>query len=43
MSKSVVKSRENLTDLLKRVVGDGERIVIERRGKGVAAALPKAK
>lgn len=33
-------SGENLADLLKRVVGDKERIVLSRDGKPAAALIP---
>jgi prevent-host-death family protein len=33
-------SGENLSDLLKRVVGDRERIVLSRDGKPAAALIP---
>ena len=40
MKISVAEIRDNLADTLNRAVYQGERIVIERRGKGVAAIVP---
>ena len=36
---SVAKIRDNLADALNRVAYQGERIVLERRGKGVAVLV----
>ena len=36
---SVVKARDQLADVLNRVAYAGERVVLERRGKGVAAVV----
>lgn len=35
------KLRENLADVLNRVAYRGERILLQRRGKDVAALVPK--
>ena len=35
----VADVRNNLSEAINRVVNDGERIVLERRGKGVAALV----
>jgi len=34
------KAREQLAEVLNRVAYGGERVVLERRGKGVAAVIP---
>jgi len=34
------KARQQLADVLNRVAYGGERVVVERRGKGVAAVIP---
>ena len=39
MNISVVSARNNLADALNRVAYAGERIVLERRGKGVAVLV----
>lgn len=39
MNMTVVKVRNNLADALNRVAYAGERIVLLRRGKGVAALV----
>ncbi len=39
MNVGVAEIRNNLADTLNRVVYQGERIVLERRGKGVAAIV----
>ena len=36
----VTKAREELSDMINRVVYRGERVVLERRGKDVAALVP---
>lgn len=36
---SVVKARDQMADVLNRVAYSGERIILERRGKGVAAMV----
>lgn len=36
----VTKAREELSDMINRVVYRGERVVLERRGKDVAAIVP---
>jgi prevent-host-death family protein len=36
---SIVNLRRNLSDALNRVAYGGERVVLERRGKGVAALV----
>ncbi len=40
MNVSVAEIRARLADVLNRVAYRGERIVLERRGKGVAAIVP---
>ena len=37
---NIVKMSANLAEIVERVVTDGERIVLERRGKRVAALVP---
>ncbi len=37
---STVKARENLSDLVNRSAYGKERVVLTRRGKGVAAMIP---
>ncbi len=37
---STVKARENFTDLVNRSAYGKERVVLTRRGKGVAAVVP---
>jgi len=39
MNISIAKIRDNLADALNRVAYGGERIVLQRRGKGVAALV----
>jgi prevent-host-death family protein len=39
MNMNVVNIRNNLADAINRVAYAGERIVLERRGKGVAALV----
>jgi prevent-host-death family protein len=39
MNMNIVKARSNLADALNRVAYAGERIVLQRRGKGVAALV----
>jgi len=39
MGVSITDIRDNLADTLNRVAYSGERIVLERRGKGVAALV----
>jgi prevent-host-death family protein len=39
MGVSISKIRDNLADALNRVAYAGERIVLERRGRGVAAIV----
>lgn len=39
MTLSVLQARSRLADALNRVAYGGERIVLERRGKGVAALV----
>jgi prevent-host-death family protein len=39
MNMNIVKVRSSLADALNRVAYGGERIVLERRGKGVAALV----
>jgi prevent-host-death family protein len=39
MKMNIVNARSNLADALNRVAYAGERIVLERRGKGVAAIV----
>ena len=39
MNVSVARIRNNLADTLNRVAYGGERVVLERRGKGVAALV----
>lgn len=36
---SVVAARNNMADALNRVAYGGERVVLERRGKGIAALV----
>lgn len=36
---NIIEARANLADALNRVAYGGERIVLERRGKGVAALV----
>jgi prevent-host-death family protein len=40
MNVGIAEIRNNLADALNRVAYQGERIVLERRGKGVAAIVP---
>ena len=40
MATSVKKVRDNLADTLNRVAYGGERVVLERHGKGIAALVP---
>jgi len=37
---TVSKAREDLAEMLNRVAYGGERVVLERRGKNVAALIP---
>jgi prevent-host-death family protein len=37
---NIAKTRGSLTEALNRVVQDGERIIIEKRGKSIAALVP---
>ncbi len=37
---STTRAREELSDVINRVVYQGERIVLERRGKDVVALVP---
>ena len=39
MNISVAEIRNNLADTLNRVAYQGERVILERRGKGVAALV----
>ena len=39
MNQSIVDLRKNLSDVLNRVAYGGERVVLQRRGKGVAALV----
>ena len=39
MNVSITEIRDNLADALNRVAYGGERVVLERRGKGVAALV----
>ena len=39
MNVGIAKIRNNLADALNRVAYQGERVVLERRGKGVAAIV----
>lgn len=39
MGVSITDVRDNLADALNRVAYGGERIILERRGKGVAALV----
>jgi prevent-host-death family protein len=39
MNVSISEIRDNLADALNRVAYGGERVVLERRGKGVAALV----
>ena len=39
MEISITKIRDNLADALNRVAYGGERVVLQRRGKGVAALV----
>jgi prevent-host-death family protein len=39
MTVNIVKIRSNLADTINRVAYRGERVVLERRGKGVAALV----
>jgi prevent-host-death family protein len=39
MTINVVKIRSNLADTINRVAYRGERVVLQRRGKGVAALV----
>ncbi|MBI1902395.1 MAG: type II toxin-antitoxin system Phd/YefM family antitoxin [Planctomycetia bacterium] len=39
MNVAVAKIRNNLADALNRVAYGGERVVLERRGKGIAAIV----
>jgi prevent-host-death family protein len=39
MTVNIVKIRSNLADTINRVAYQGERVVLERRGKGVAALV----
>ena len=36
---NIVKFRDNTADLVNRVIYNGERVILERRGKGVAAIV----
>ncbi|NOS99117.1 MAG: type II toxin-antitoxin system Phd/YefM family antitoxin [Phycisphaerales bacterium] len=36
---NIVEFRDNTADLVNRVLYNGERVVLERRGKGVAAVV----
>ena len=38
--RSVNDLRSDLAEILNRVAYEGERVVVERRGKGVAALVP---
>ena len=40
MNIGVAEIRNNMADALNRVAYQGERIILERRGKGVAAIVP---
>jgi prevent-host-death family protein len=40
MNVGIAEIRNHLADALNRVAYQGERIVLERRGKGVAAIVP---
>ncbi len=40
MHIGIAEIRNNMADALNRVAYQGERIVLERRGKGVAAIVP---
>lgn len=40
MNMNIVAIRSRLADTLNRVAYQGERVVLERRGKGVAAIVP---
>lgn len=40
MNIGIAEIRNNMADALNRVAYQGERIVLERRGKGVAAIVP---
>lgn len=40
MKIGVAEIRSNMADALNRVAYQGERIILERRGKGVAAIVP---
>ena len=40
MKIGIAEIRNNMADALNRVAYQGERIVLERRGKGVAALVP---
>jgi prevent-host-death family protein len=40
MEISTSQIRDNLADALNRVAYGGERIVLQRRGKGIAALVP---
>ena len=39
MEISITKIRDNLADALNRVAYGGERVILQRRGKGVAALV----
>jgi prevent-host-death family protein len=39
MNVSITKIRDNLADALNRVAYGGERVILERRGKGVAVLV----
>ena len=40
MNIGIADIRNNMADALNRVAYQGERIILERRGKGVAAIVP---
>ena len=40
MNIGIAEIRNNMADALNRVAYQGERIILERRGKGVAAIVP---
>ena len=39
MKQSIVDLHKNLADVLNRVAYGGERVILQRRGKGVAALV----
>lgn len=39
MTVNIVKIRSNLADTINRVAYQGERVILQRRGKGVAAMV----